>query len=248
MSEKAVAAVAVLAMAILTLSCGVLAEETEDLQADNVTAEEKPVSFMFVQTAQSGTLVPVAGADNLYTLTLRGTSPQTVAFSGTPERVVVQAPMQEFLDGMCFRPKNGPNAALEILDADESEDLAVVELFDPVYDASSQTLRYNVSIIEQPDLSYAAFNNRADKALPTRFGPTALFVDDCPDGLVCCAKAWNEDVADCDDICGTIPIGCCWRWNSLHCEGCHSVGYYKDKCLKRYGKGCDNFICEDCSD
>jgi hypothetical protein len=231
------AAIAVLAMAILTLSCGVPAEGTEDLQADNVTAEETPVSFMFVQNAQSGTLVPVAGEDNLYTLTLKGVAPQTTAFSDRPERVVVQASMQKFLDGMCFSPQKGPNAALEILGADENEDVVVVELFDPVYDAANQTLKYNVSILEQPNHSYAAFNERADEALPETFGPAALFIDDCYDGYVDCCR--DEG---CGHECGKIIIGCCWHVGDLMCHACRSDSYLRDKCTERFGKGCGNNI------
>jgi hypothetical protein len=246
MSKKAIVTIALLAMAILTLSCGVQAEETEELQADNGTAEENPVSFMFVQNAQSGTLVPVAGEDNLYILTLMGTSPQTIAFSDRPERVVVQAPMQKFLDGLCFSPENGPNAALEILEASENEDVAVVELFDPVYDALNQTLKYNVSILEQPDHSYAAFNERADEALPETFGPAALFIDDCADSYMTCAKSWDYIAATCKDDCGKIQTGCCWHFGDFMCHACHSEDYYRDKCIKKYGKDCGNDICDNC--
>jgi hypothetical protein len=246
MGNRAFVAIAVLAMAILTLSCGVQAEETEDLRADNVTAEEKPVRFMFVQSAQSGTLVPVAGEDNLYTLTLRGTSPQTIAFSDRPERIVVQAPMQKFLDGMCFSPENGPNAALEILGAAEDQDVAVVELFDPVYDALNQTLKYSVSILEQPNHSYAAFNERADKALPETFGPAALFIDDCSNRFMTCAKSALPPDGDCADICGTVPTGCCWHFGDIMCEGCHSDDYYRNKCIEKFGSECGNNICDEC--
>jgi hypothetical protein len=235
MSKKAFVAIAVLAMALLTLGCGVQAEETEELQAGNGTDEEKPVSFMFVQTAQSGTFVPVAGEDNLYTLTLKGVAPQTTAFSDRPERIVVQVPMQKFLDGMCFGPENGPNAALEILDANEEEDVAVVELFDPVYDAANKTLKYNVSILEQPDHSYAVFNERADEALPETFGPAALFIDDCPDGTLDCCKTYHS--GDCTDCAGSIQISCCWRWSHLMCLPCvKNMDHYAKRCEKKYGK------------
>jgi hypothetical protein len=242
MRNRAFAAIALLAMAILTLSCGVQAEETEELQADNVTAEENPVSYMFVQSAQSGTLIPVAGTDNLYTLTLMGTSPQTIAFSDRPERVVAQVPMQKFLDGMCFSPENGPNAALEILEAAENEDVAVVELFDPVYDAANKTLKYNVSILEQPNHSYAAFNERADKALPESFGPAALFIDDCADAYVICVKDETHSYQ-----CGNINTGCCWHFGEITCHGCQSQDYYKDQCEKKFGKGCGNYIEDECT-
>ena len=96
MNKKVFVVIAFLAMVILTLSCEVLAEETEELQP------EKNVTFMFVQNAQSGTLIPVEGEDDLYTLTLMNVSPQTIAFSDRPERVVIQVPMQKFLDGLGF--------------------------------------------------------------------------------------------------------------------------------------------------
>jgi hypothetical protein len=239
--ERNCAAIALLAMALLTLSCGVQAEETKEPQTANVTAEEKSVRFMFVQAAQSGTLVPVEGENNLYTLTLMGTSPQTVAFSDRPERVVVQAPMQKFLDGMCFAPENPPNAALEILEADEVEDVAVVELFDPAYNAANKTLKYNASILEQPDLSYAIFNERADKALPETFGPATLFIDDCTDSMVMCAKTDS-----ClENTCGNILTGCCWHAGNFLCHACHDAAYFRDKCLKR-GKDCANNLCDMC--
>jgi hypothetical protein len=245
MSNKAFATIALLAMAILTFSCGVQAEETKELQNGTVLAEEKTVRFMFVQTAQSGTLVPVAGEENLYTLTFMGVAPQTIAFSDRPERVVVQAPMQKFLDGLCFSPQNGPNAALEILEADEKEDVAVVELFDPAYDAANQTLKYNVSLLEQPNLSYALFNEHADKALPETFGPAALFIDDCKDSDVVCAKKYDPTSANCFDKCGTIATGCCWHVGDFTCHACHSDDYYRDKCLSK-GSGCANFRCDEC--
>ncbi len=216
MSKKAIAAIALLAMAILTVGCGVLAEETEELQTDEVLDEEKPVTFMFVQTAASGTLVPVDGVENLYTLTLVGVAPQTIAFSDRPERIVVQAPMQQFLDGLGFSPENPPNAAIEILEADEEEDVAVVALFDPVYDNESQTLQYNVSILEEPNHSYAIFNERHDGSLPETFGAVALFIDDCP-------CVWKPLEGSCDSNCYSFS----WEWLKFNCE---PDGYCCDKC------------------
>ena len=121
---------------------------------------------MFVQSVQSGSFVQVEGEDNLYTLTLEGVAPQTIAFSDRPERVMGQVPMQKFFAGLGFSPKYLPNAAIEILEWDNEEDVMVIELFDPVYDATNQTLQYNVSILEMPNHSYAIFNERHDESLP----------------------------------------------------------------------------------
>jgi hypothetical protein len=243
MSKKAIKAIALLAMTLLTACCVVLAEETEELQSENnVTSEmnvtpEKNTTFIFVQNAQSGSLIPVEGEENLYKLTLMSVSPQTIAFSDRPERIVVQVPMQRFLDGLCFSRENPPNAALEILDADEDEDVAVVELFDPIYDNESQTLQYNVSFLEKPDHSYAKFNERADKSLPETFGAASLFIDDCPDGHVGCQNAVSG-------ICGRIDTGCCWNWNMFHCDPCESRDYYENQCVKTYGSNCHRYGCD----
>jgi hypothetical protein len=237
MSKKAIKAIALLAMMLLTACCVVLAEETEELQPENnVTSEmnvtpEKNATFMFVQNAQSGSLIPVESEENLYKLTLISVSPQTIAFSDRPERIVVQVPMQRFLDGLRFSRENPPNAALEILDADEDEDVAVVELFDPIYDNESQTLQYNVSFLEKPNHSYAIFNKRADKSLPETFGAASLFIDDCEDSHAICGILHTPG-------CGRIATGCCWDWSSFRCIPCSSIDYYKDQCLKTYGSSC----------
>jgi hypothetical protein len=68
--------------------------------------------------------------------------------------------MQKFLDGFCFSPENPPNAAIEILEGDEEMDMAVLELFNPAYDAVNKTLQYTVSILEEANHSYSIFNDR----------------------------------------------------------------------------------------
>lgn len=208
-------------------STNILAQN--DLNTENATVVDEAANstrFMFVQNAQSGSLVPIDGEENLYNLTLTGVAPQTIAFSDRPERIVVQTQMQKFLDGFCFSSENPPNVAIEILDADEKEDVAVVELFDPAYDRVNKTLRYNVSFLKEPHHSYAIFNERHDSALPETFGAVSLFIDDCPGGCVCCF-AKGEDVL-CARICG-VPF--CWSW----AEGCHACRDQTQPCQKACG-------------
>jgi len=200
----------------------------ETLPGNNDTeqAVEKPVRYMFVQSAHSGSFIPVEGEENLYTLTLEGVSPQTIAFSDRPERVVEQVPMQKFLDGLGFSPKNPPNAAIDILEGNESQDVMVVELFDPVYNAANQTLQYNVSVLEIPNHSYTIFNERHDESLPEQFGPAALFIDDCPDCYICCYRK--------DDSCpGCYRTGQCWFLVCCRCNDDDT--YYLNKCKDLYG-------------
>ena len=193
---------------------------------------DKPVRYMFVQSAHSGSFVPVEGEANLYTLALEGVSAQTIAFSDRPERVVGQVPMQKFLDGLGFSPENPPNAAIDILGGNESQDVMVMELFDPVYDTVNKTLQYNISIMEEPNLSYAIFNERHDTSLPESFGPAALFIDDCAD---CCYDCCDSD----GDYCGCFMVGCCWQWWPTGCSPCSS-----HSCKERFGADC----AESCDD
>jgi hypothetical protein len=244
--KKAFAVIAVLLVALISTSSIIYASQEGNAKSDLITAqsgnetqpedaeaEEKPVRYMFVQSAHSGSFVQVEGEMN-YTLTLEGVSPQTIAFSDRPERVVVQVPMQKFLDGFGFPPENPPNAAIEILEGNESQDVMVVELFDPVYDAANKTLQYNVSILEEPNHSYAIFNERHDKSLPETFGPAALFVDTCRGGWCQCATSDSWD----SDYCGGYSIGCCWDWESLACWACRSQDHYNAKCKEKFGERC----------
>ena len=248
MNKKKVFVIAVLLVALISMSSIVYASQEADenaksdlpaAQSGNETqqeeAEEKPVRYMFVQSAHSGSFVPVEGEMN-YTLTLEGVSPQTIAFSDRPERVVGQVPMQQFLDGLGFSPEHPPNAAIEILEGNESEDVIVVELFDPVYDAANHTLQYNVSVLEMPNHSYAIFNERHDESLPEKFAGVALFIDECQDRIVGCYKYW--DWKGYHDYCGHYTSGCCWEWFPPTCTDCQDIDYYDKKCKEKFGDDC----------
>ena len=195
--------------------------------------------YLFVQTAQSGSFVPVEGKEKVFTLSLNGVSPQTIAFADRPERVVEQVPMQKFLDGLGFSAENPPNAAIEILEGNKEEDLIVVELFEPVYDAANRTLQYQVSILETPNHSQAIFNRRHDETLPKKFGPAALFIDDCKNCYARCNT--NEGSHGCYGECEVFEIGQCWNWKKVKCMPCRSKSHYEDMCAGS-GTDCDNCL------
>jgi hypothetical protein len=241
--KKVFTCIAVLLVALVSMSSIIYASQEGNAksglpaaQSGNETqpeeAEEKPVRYMFVQSAHSGSFVPVEGEMN-YTLTLEGISAQTIAFSDRPERVVEQVPMQKFLDGLGFSPKHPANAAIEILEGNESEDAMVMELFDPIYDAANKTLQYNVSVLEMPNHSYAIFNERHDESLPEHFGPAALFIDDCWDCYMQCA---SDDKGE--HNCGSFKTGQYWCWKPPSCVADRSESYYKDKCTELFGDNC----------
>jgi hypothetical protein len=245
--KKVFAVIAVLLVALVSASSVIYASQEADnnvksdltaAQSSNETqqeeAEEKPVRYMFVQSAHSGSFVSVEGEEN-YTLTLEGVSPQTIAFSDRPERDVAQVSMQKFLDGLGFSPENPPSAAIEILEGNESEDVIVMELFDPIYDAANNTLQYTVSILETPNHSYAIFNERHDESLPEHFGPAALFIDDCKDCYICC---YTKDVSN----PGCYRTEQCWSYFPPGCYLCNDDDqYYLDKCRDKYGDDVDHW-------
>ena len=125
-----------------------------------VPADSGP-AFLFVQTAAGGSFtanpgagtpgatdgaIPVgAGADFL--LTLEGHTGTTVYFSDRPDRVFGEAPTQRFLEGLGFTPTNPPNAALVTRDETGTEDILVVELVAPVFDAPAGSLTYGVNVL-----------------------------------------------------------------------------------------------------
>jgi hypothetical protein len=236
---KAFSIIAILVISLFTMNCAVLAIEQPQnaTQVQNETKER----FMFVQSAHSGSFVPVAGNESLYNLTLMGISPTTIAFSDRPDRIVAQAPMQQFLNGLNFSPNNPPNAAIEIMGGNETEDVAVVELLDPAYDDANQTLRYTARILEQANHSYAEFNERNDKKLPATFGPAALFIDDCPDARYQCRKG-NYGPAE----CGEFTSGCCWRTKSFNCVQCHADEYYNSLCAQKFSNCNTEWVNCDC--
>ena len=107
----------------------------------------------------------------------------------------------------------------------------MVELFDPLYDAVANSLQYTIRILEEPDHSYALFNDRHDKSLPEHFGPATLFIDDCADDTFCCCKPY-------DVKCGSFDMGYCWQWWPPTCIPCHSTSGYRNNCIDKWGESC----------
>jgi hypothetical protein len=135
-------------------------------------AAEGEQEFLFVQTATTGTFTanggagtptvdgtptPSGGADFL--LTLEGHTGGTIYFSDRPQRIFGESPTADFLDGLGFTPDNPPNAALVVHGEDGVDDIAVLELLDPTYEADTGTLTYGATILGDYDddgLAYAA--------------------------------------------------------------------------------------------
>ncbi len=243
----------------LGLAAGLAAAAPLRAAAQDAPATPDPLSddatFLFVQSAAAGTFAanpgagtvsadgtptPGGGAD--YLLTLKGHTGNTVYFSDRPERIFGESPTQTFLDGLGFTPDNPPNAALVTNDADGNEDILVVELLNPVYDAEAGSVTYGVNILSDYEggLNFVA-GRQQDEDLGATFGEASLFIDDCADLGGCFVL---NDISGIDQYIGAIPdglsTGMCWHWKSISCQPCNgdSLGQYADACNATYS-GCD---------
>ncbi len=158
---------------------------TEGFSDGSAPAGSKQKStWLFVQLASSGTLDPIEGTDNQYTLTLKGVFPSMISFTNRPGRTAHITMVKDFVaewekneDENNYK-KNPPNAALA-LSIEGLEDIIVFRIEDPLYDAAKETLTYKVTHIalvdQRSDRNYK-IKIRLD--VPKTFNQCALFVDD----------------------------------------------------------------------
>ena len=192
--------------------------------------------FLFVQPFDSGTWSPIAGADATYTLTLTGAAASTVYFSDRPERIVGLTPTQRFLDALGFTPDNPPNAALVATqEGSEEQEILVIELLNPAYDAAVGTLVYEARVLAdygEPGLAHLA-RQQTDYELPAAFGAGSLFIDDCGDGSADCLDPYTNAVV------GTISgLPFCWNYQYACCAICSPAPDIKQLCTNQFGTKC----------
>jgi len=138
----------------------------------NASSSSEP-SFLFIQSAQYGSLSQIN--DTAYRLQLDDVADKTVLFSDRPYRIVESIDTSEFVGNWstsddCFAI-NPPNAALVVLDNSDGatsseQDIALVELFNPVYVEDNNALTYDV----RPD-------NATSITLPSEFGQPVMIID-----------------------------------------------------------------------
>lgn len=226
--------------------------------ADVVAQEATPVAenpkpeMLFVQAFEQGGVVPKEGADGTYTLTLEHGLGQTIYFSDRPERIVGAAPTADFLKGLGFPVDNPPNAALVLEAAPGDTDFAVVELFNPRYDASSQTATYDVQFLKDYEKALGMSFAEQPKDLSelhSQFGAAHLLIDDCADARVACCSQWDNYSLYCvNPYVGYFPsMGYCWDSWAWHCTPsvpyCHhgesgdlgvTYEYWAKKCNEQF--------------
>jgi hypothetical protein len=189
----------------------------QDTASGTPTAgETEPPEFLFLQAFQSGGVTPAEGEEGRYTLTLEGGLGYTVYFSDRPERIVGAHPTPQFLEGLGFPDDNPPNAALVVETGEGQTEIAVIELFSPVYDEATHTATYEVAMLGEferaADMSFIESDADLAQVLP-EFGAAHLFIDDCPDAEVWCGL-------DGVNVGSFGVMGHCYSWPQATCLPC----------------------------
>lgn len=213
-------------------------EATPEPEAENTGGP----TMMFVQSFQSGSVAKTEGRDDRYTVTLEQGSGQTIYFSDRPDRIVGSKPTPQFLDGLGFPEDNPPNAALIVETSPGETDIAMVELFNPVFDPESSGVTYDVEVLAnwQQALEMEFSEAPADLAeITPTFGPAQLFIDDCPDWPIVCNLMGGQRV-------GTFgPQGNCFWWRLGWCVPCEpddaqtyseTLGYWTARCNESFSE------------
>lgn len=138
--------------------------------------------------------------------------------------------MQDFLDKGCFRSSNPPNAAIDVMSADKENNVVVVELLSPIYNADAQTLQYTARILKDINHSIDSLNTRRDDSIPDSFDAVALFIDDCSDFKVSCGTKDGHKAGE---------VTCCSCWSLFGgCDfekDCCSFNQCRGHCTNKYG-------------
>jgi len=209
------------------------------------TGEDDGFILLFLQAFRSGSVTARDGADNRYILTLEQGLGHTVYFSDRPDRIVGAMPTPEFLATLGFPDDNPPNAALVVETGDGHTELAVIELFDPVYDEATHTATYDVAVLAEFERSNGFAETDADLAeLLPQFGAAHLFIDSTVGCGIAAVSCWfgSEYIGDVDtlgvcsydfatDTCNPSTI------SELSFE--QQLGSYTSQCNARFA-GCND--------
>lgn len=223
------------------------AQEASPEATDATTPE-----LLFVQTFQAGSIAAKEGAEGRYTLSLEAGVGQTIFFSNQPDRIVGTETTGTFLDNLGFPDDNPPNAALLVTNAAGETDVAVIELFSPVYDQSTEGVTYEIEVLanwtDETGISLQEDATNLSELEPS-FGAAHLFIDgilDCPDHDLICyndANSWQNGGlgsipnADHDGFCVSGPTFFCYP-----CSAPAAGGTWADECNRRFADcndGCD---------
>jgi len=172
------------------------------------------ISLLHVQTAESGTLL---NQDDKLGPTLNEVSPITVYFSDRPNRITGSESTQDIVEKWSNSFQiDPPNAAIDILNGDDEQDVLIVELMNPVYNANTTSLQYDVIVLKEFSDGLAHYTDDSDDSIPESFGAVALFIDSTHTSYYC----------DCDANQGNgYECSCSYGYHLGELETREFIGY-----------------------
>lgn len=131
---------------------------------------------LFTQNTHTGSLQPIPGKSDVFTLTLDQPAPDVTVFTDRPVRSASTEPLAGFVDQWAERgfAKDPPNAALVLDQEPDNADTAIFKLADPSYDQATGTVSYTASHVNGGTSSLPS-DEHIDP--PPTFGDAHLFID-----------------------------------------------------------------------
>jgi hypothetical protein len=166
-------AVVITALSIVASGCG---GGDDDGSSDSATPVASAGGDLFTQNTHTGTLKPIAGRDDVFTLTLDQPAPDVTVFTDRPVRSASTESLSSFVDQWEQRgfAQDPPNAALVLDQQPDDADTAIFKLADPMYEASSGAVSYTATHVREGS---AAQQSDEDIDPPQSFGDAHLFID-----------------------------------------------------------------------
>lgn len=192
------------------------------------------IPYLFIQSYQAGSIAPSEDREGRYTVTLEHGTGQTIYFADRPLRDVGTAPTPQLLTTLGFSAGDPPNAALIVETEPGESDVAVVELFNPNYDVETRRVTYDVEVLEtwRNDLELGLQEDPTDlAALAPSFGSAHLFIDDCPQVTVYCAR--EIPGSHYEIVGGFGHVDTCYNW--IWCMPCEPYYHVQpDTCATQH--------------
>jgi hypothetical protein len=148
----------------------------DNASSENAGAAATSTGDLFTQTTHTGSLDPIAGRDDVFTLTLEQPSPDVTVFTDRPVRSASTESLAGFVDQWDQRgfAQDPPNAALVLDQEPDNADTAIFELADPSYDKAGGTVSYMATHVNGGTSSLPS-DEHIDP--PPTFGDAHLFID-----------------------------------------------------------------------
>ena len=168
-------------------------------QSSTTTGGGDPI--LAVAQAGGGSFEEAENGD--YELTLTDVGDRAVWFTDRPARQAGSFSISAMNEAFFADGQNPPNAALEIFEASDGDDVVVVEISSPDYDEGAGTLKFDARLLDAAEVAGTELSHHGERAgtdAPSEFGRAALFVDDATDCSTPMGTAIGISGMDCAEV------------------------------------------------